>query len=231
MSARAAAAPDEGVSLEELAAIANRRHALAEQAARAMTLHAYHAGMALVEAKARMRHGEFIPWVLASCEFSDRTARRYMWLARKTATVADLEGLSLGDAIRALQPEPEQEEREIPPLIERVAVALLPKRGPESWRASRPLPLDQIPAALAAHDRVQAESDALRAGANLPPLAENATVAGWRRRLAEEAERRPGLAGRLRDALEEMRASAFPGSPEDATLGEVLALLEREARR
>ena len=164
MSAAPERQPANEPTLGELAATANRRHALAEQAARAMALHGYYAGEALLTVKARLPHGQLGPWVEANCDFSERTARRYMWLARKTATVADLEGLSLSDAIRALQPEPEQEEREIPPLFEWVAYELPPARGNASaWRpAQHPVPLEELPAALAAHDCAREVSETIK---------------------------------------------------------------------
>jgi len=40
------------------------------------------AGHALVEAKALVAHGEWAEWLAANAQFSERTARRYMTLAR-----------------------------------------------------------------------------------------------------------------------------------------------------
>lgn len=61
--------------------------------ARAMAERALEAGRLLIEAKDNLRHGEFLPWLKDNVGMSERTARRYMTLAKsgvKTATVADL---------------------------------------------------------------------------------------------------------------------------------------------
>jgi hypothetical protein len=51
------------------------------------------AGHMLIEAKTLVKHGEWAGWLAEKVSMSERTARRYMQLARsglKTATVADL---------------------------------------------------------------------------------------------------------------------------------------------
>jgi len=45
------------------------------------------AGDILLEAKAQLGHGEWLPW-LASCDISERTAQRYMRLARHRAVIS-----------------------------------------------------------------------------------------------------------------------------------------------
>lgn len=60
--------------------------------------------------------------------------------------------------------------------------------------ARRPTPptrrgLDRIAAALAAHDRAQEASDAIRARAGLPPVPESISARRWRQKLAEAASR------------------------------------------
>ncbi len=60
-------------------------------------------GAALIEAKAALKHGEWLPW-LAETGIPERTARRMMRIARtglKSATVADLGGV---EAALALPP-------------------------------------------------------------------------------------------------------------------------------
>ncbi len=60
--------------------------------------HALKAGTLLLEAKAGLPHGEWLPWLGKNCpDISERTAQRYMRLAEnlddlgaKSATVADL---------------------------------------------------------------------------------------------------------------------------------------------
>jgi Protein of unknown function (DUF3102) len=66
----------------------------------------------LNEAKAKVEHGEWLPWLKANCQISERTAQRYMHLAdakepleivmsSKSATMADL---TLEDAMELLRP-------------------------------------------------------------------------------------------------------------------------------
>lgn len=48
----------------------------------------------------------------------------------------------------------------------------------------------QVREALAVHERIQAESDAIRATAGLPPVAENGVVTGWREQIEKGAKGR-----------------------------------------
>ncbi|MGE0542427.1 MAG: DUF3102 domain-containing protein [Dehalococcoidia bacterium] len=57
--------------------------------------HALRAGDLLIEAKAQIDHGAWLPWLAEHCGLAERTAQAYMRLARnrhqlKSATVADL---------------------------------------------------------------------------------------------------------------------------------------------
>ncbi|MGO9885407.1 MAG: DUF3102 domain-containing protein [Solirubrobacteraceae bacterium] len=70
--------------------------------------HAITAGEKLTEAKQLVKHGEWLPWLEANFPLSERTARNYMRLAAKSATVADLP--SVRDALAMLAP-PSQDER------------------------------------------------------------------------------------------------------------------------
>jgi hypothetical protein len=57
------------------------------------TKNVLHIGALLLEAKNRMEHGEWLPWLQVQTGFSERSAQRYMTAARyakKYATVADL---------------------------------------------------------------------------------------------------------------------------------------------
>ena len=83
--------------LGQLAADINREHRAAESAARTAIEHALTAGRLLNQAKSKLRHGEFLPWLSANCEVKERQARNYMKLAinwehieAKTAPGADL---------------------------------------------------------------------------------------------------------------------------------------------
>ena len=57
-------------------------HQAAQEAARSAVAHAIRCGELLIEAKGSMPHGDFGSWLAGNVEFSDRTARGYMRLAR-----------------------------------------------------------------------------------------------------------------------------------------------------
>ncbi|XYD10167.1 DUF3102 domain-containing protein [Methylobacterium sp. NMS12] len=79
--------------LPVLAGEIRRAHDEARSAARFSAERALAAGHLLIEAKAAVGHGEWLPWLRANLDMSERTAQGYMRLARtglKSATVADL---------------------------------------------------------------------------------------------------------------------------------------------
>ena len=75
----------------------NRAHQAACRAVRTSLESAIEAGERLIEGKALVKHGEWLPWLNELCDLSERTAQVYMRLARhkdvtdiKSATAADL---------------------------------------------------------------------------------------------------------------------------------------------
>jgi Protein of unknown function (DUF3102) len=84
------------VSLHNLAEQINAEHERFEAAARESLVHARNAGQLLLDAKGRLRHGEWLPWLRAHCRVPERTAQAYMRVAARwaelgeSATVADL---------------------------------------------------------------------------------------------------------------------------------------------
>jgi Protein of unknown function (DUF3102) len=96
-------------SLADLAARIRAEHAAAASALRRGAEHAMNAGDLLIEAKARLKHGQWLPWLAEHCSISERTAQLYMRLAKarpeieaNTQHVADL---SLRAATAALAPD------------------------------------------------------------------------------------------------------------------------------
>jgi hypothetical protein len=87
--------------LDRLAEDIRRHHKAVERHARATLEEAIVAGMKLAEAKARLSHGEFGPFV-AYCGISPRTAQLYMKLARNRRNVALLDADSIRGALEAL---------------------------------------------------------------------------------------------------------------------------------
>ena len=93
--------------LQGLAEGINREHALVESHLQGAVQHAIRAGELLTEAKGKVPHGEWLPWLAENCAIRERTAQTYMRLSRelpkldpsKAQRVADL---PLRDAVRAL---------------------------------------------------------------------------------------------------------------------------------
>lgn len=73
--------PVEPPSLAELAATANREHALCEQAMRTALPHAIAAGLALIGARERVSDGQWLSWLTTNFTGSSSSARNYIRLA------------------------------------------------------------------------------------------------------------------------------------------------------
>lgn len=54
-------------------------------------------GSLLLEAKSMVRHGEWLVWLGANCELSERTAQVYMQVAKKGATLEQIESADSAD--------------------------------------------------------------------------------------------------------------------------------------
>jgi hypothetical protein len=86
--------------LDQIAGRIRQEHAAAGVSAKKALEHALAAGELLIEAKGQVKHGQWLPWLSANCELSERTAQAYMRLAKmKSATVADL---PLREALKAI---------------------------------------------------------------------------------------------------------------------------------
>ena len=82
-------------------------HAEVGQALQSALAHAIAAGELLIEAKRRVQHGEWRPWLEANCSVPARTARHYMALARRRKQLCDQNGnvlpISVHAAMRQLE--------------------------------------------------------------------------------------------------------------------------------
>jgi hypothetical protein len=95
------------LTLPDLPQAIDREHQAAISAARRAVEHAIACGQLLLQAKAEVGHGGWLPWLQSNCKFGQRTAQGYMRLAREipcldpenAQRVADL---SLRDALGAL---------------------------------------------------------------------------------------------------------------------------------
>ena len=74
-------------SLPHLAARIRAEHEAAEASYRKGIQHALAAGELLTEAKAKVQHGQWLPWLEANCGLSERTSQRYMRLFNERATL------------------------------------------------------------------------------------------------------------------------------------------------
>ncbi len=95
--------------LPVLAAEIRKAHADVQDAAKTAAERAIEAGHALIEAKALVRHGEWLPWLREHCALPERTAQVYMKIAGlglKSATVAVLGLNAAAKTIMLQYPDP-----------------------------------------------------------------------------------------------------------------------------
>jgi Protein of unknown function (DUF3102) len=76
-------------SLADLAGRIHTEHEASLAAVKSGIEHAINAGRLLLEAKAQVSHGQWLPWLREYAKLSDRTARDYMHLARHAAAAPD----------------------------------------------------------------------------------------------------------------------------------------------
>lgn len=118
----------EAESLAELAALANAKHAEGAAVARRSIAEFRAAGDALLKAKAKVRHGEWLGWLKKNIRFSGRTARNYIRIAENWDQIGSAANLDDGirGAMRLLGMDSDEQEKEIPeatqlPMPEEVA--------------------------------------------------------------------------------------------------------------
>ena len=95
----------------DLAALAERikqEHQAVRNAAKGVVSRAIAAGSALNEARSKMDHGQWLPWLRDHCELSERTAYNYMLLANNRlriegSKVATDANLTLRRALREIK--------------------------------------------------------------------------------------------------------------------------------
>jgi hypothetical protein len=98
--------PSMSNSLAELAARIRGEHDGAKGAIKRGVEHAIAAGELLIEAKEKLQHGQWLTWLEEHCGLSERSARRYMRVARNKDKIASENGrvsdLSLRGALDTL---------------------------------------------------------------------------------------------------------------------------------
>jgi hypothetical protein len=78
-----------GIALSALAREIDAEHRQVEAATLSAILHARNAGQLLLEAKARLRHGAWLPWLAANCDVKERQARNYMRIAERWELISN----------------------------------------------------------------------------------------------------------------------------------------------
>lgn len=113
-------------SLADLARDINAAHQEAEGACRASVQHALEAGRLLLEAKKRVGHGGWLPWLRENVQVAERTVQAYTRLAKRWSTV-------------------EAKAQRVADLTFREALALLVEADTESEPDAAPVPTSLLP--------------------------------------------------------------------------------------
>jgi hypothetical protein len=93
-------------SLADLAARIRAEHEGVAGAMKRGLDHAIAAGKLLLEAKAQLAHGQWLPWLAEHCQVPERTAQLYMRLARHAPEIRNVADLTVRGAIELLAPPP-----------------------------------------------------------------------------------------------------------------------------
>lgn len=97
---------NDGIDVEELTIAANKFYDEAQSAATGMLESAWKSGQALVEIKATLKHGEWMPWVKANFHGSYATANQYELLAANFDSYQNLGQYdSVNSALKAIRAE------------------------------------------------------------------------------------------------------------------------------
>lgn len=90
------------MSLDELAEGISREHGEAHALAETATQKALRVGQMLLEAKARLQHGEWLPWLAENVKLSQPQASRYMKLANNSCVNNLSNAASVNEALRII---------------------------------------------------------------------------------------------------------------------------------
>jgi hypothetical protein len=94
----------------------NTEHYAGEDAAGQAMEHFIKCGEYLIEAKAQVKHGEWLQWVKDHLDFTDQTARNYMSIASNSKRVLDLGITTMVEALAEVRAE-KRAKREINELL------------------------------------------------------------------------------------------------------------------
>jgi len=97
-----------GDPLADLATRIKSLHAQVLDAGKNVVRKAIEAGVALIDAKRQVGHGNWLKWLKENCELSERTAELYMECARNRqkleAIIAAAANMTLAQALRKIKP-------------------------------------------------------------------------------------------------------------------------------
>lgn len=121
------------VGLETAGAELNRLHSVIEGKLRSTVQDAIRAGEIIAQVRGRLKHGDFLPWIKANCQFSEDTAERYRSLfehADKIRTVRNLqEAYRQVETLEAQKGRTEAENARV-----RIDTFLKTGKRPDGWR-------------------------------------------------------------------------------------------------
>ena len=115
------------VLLDSTAREINDAHRMARQHAESAVQYAICCGELLTQQKAKLRHGEFKPWIEANCEFSYRSAAVYMKVAEQKCRGLHFSSLAQALSYANEKPAPPEPEPEPEPEPASVAEAEAPR--------------------------------------------------------------------------------------------------------
>jgi Protein of unknown function (DUF3102) len=119
--------------LADLATRIKSLHAQVVDAGKNVVRKAIDAGLALIEAKRQVGHGQWLKWLKENCELSERTAEVYMECARNRQRlepiIAVAANMTLSQALRQIRPKPDKGNDGAMGKYEKARVALIKKLG------------------------------------------------------------------------------------------------------
>jgi hypothetical protein len=143
--------------LADLATRIKTLHAQVLDAGKNVVRKAIEAGVALIEAKRQVGHGNWLRWLRENCDLSERTAEVYMECARNRqkleAKIAAAANMTLGQALREIKQKPDKDGDGAMGKYEKARVALikkLPELPPEDVEDAAQRTITKLQEAVAA---------------------------------------------------------------------------------
>jgi hypothetical protein len=142
--------------LDELAARVKTAHAAVRKSANDIVAQAITAGLALIEARDKLEHGEWLPYLKKKCELSQRTAYDYMLIAANRNKFALGANLGLKEILRQIKGDDPPKDDGPASLYDKAQTTLLKKLGkllPQEVEAAARRTIAELETAIAAAKR------------------------------------------------------------------------------